>query len=272
MSDNSREDLYAVLLATIRPIASMLLRLGINYRDFDRVAQAAFVSVAKAEYGLKGRPANDSRVALMTGLTRKVVSRIQSRKVDQFSDGPAIWSVPSEVLNVWHTDFRFCSTIGKPKPLTWDAEPGSFCDLVRYCSKSISPATMRAELVRVGAVTESEDGLLIATRRSFIPTTAEERLIQGLQFGLRPLAMTVAHNAATPNKAELRFQRLVWNYCRLRGSRGDLDNLVSRRLKEFSQEMDDLLSEADTALENEGRSVIGVGLYVVEDDPDNFST
>lgn len=271
MNIKSRDDVYAVLLATLRPIASMLLRLGISYKDFDRLAQAAFVAVATSEYGVRGRPANASRVSLMTGLTRKVVSRIQSEPAAVLALETAGLSLPSEVLNVWHTDFRFCSTLGKPKRLTWDSDSSSFCALVRHCSKSVSPATMLSELVRVGAVTEAENGTLIASRRSFVPATAELRLIQGFQYGLRPLAITVAHNAATEDTAKLRFQRLVWNYCLPQSQRGEVDALVSQRLKEFSQEIDDLLSEVDRSAGERDRSVIGVGVYLVEDDASNFT-
>lgn len=269
MSEGNREAVYAVLLATLRPIASMLLRLGVNYKDFERVAQSAFVDVAAKEYGIRGKSANASRVSLMTGLTRKVVTRIRSEPIGIPALEAGSRSLPSEVLNVWHTDFRFCSTFGKPKPLTWDSGSTSFSELVRHCTKGVSPATMRAELVRVGAVTESESGLLIASRRSFIPATTEGRLIQGLQYGLRPLAMTVAHNAATEDATKLRFQRLVWNYCLPPSRRGDVDALIAQRLKEFSQEIDDLLSEADRSIEEE-RAVLGVGFYLVEDDPTNF--
>lgn len=272
MSDKNREDIYAVLLSTLRPIASMLLRLGVTYQDFERVAQAAFVAVAAKEYGGRGKPANASRISLITGLTRKVVGRIQSAPASVVPPYIGRGSLPAEVLNVWHTDFHFCNTLGKPKPLPWDGESTSFCELVRKCSKSVSPATLRAELVRVGAVTVSESGLLIATRRSFVPSTSEERLILGLQYGLRPLAMTVAHNAATADTSKLRFQRLVWNYCLPASQRADVDALVTQRLKEFSQEIDDLLSEADKPMGEEERSVVGVGVYVVEDDPTNFPT
>lgn len=270
MNNRVRDDVYAVLLATLRPIVSMLLRLGVNYRDFDRVAQAAFVLVATSEYGVKGRPANASRVSLMTGLTRKLVSRVQSAPVPVAAIETSGTSLPAEVLNVWHTDFRFCSTRGKPKQLVWDSGSSSFCELVRHCSKSVSPAAMLAELVRVGAVTKSEDGVLIASRRSYVPGTAEQRLIQGFQYGLRPLALTVAHNAAADDVSKLRFQRLVWNYCLPQSRRGDVDALINQRLKEFSQEIDDLLSEVDRAVDEQDCSVVGVGVYLVEDDPTNF--
>lgn len=270
MSESARETVYAVLLATIRPIASMLLRFGVSYQDFDRVCKAAFIDVAMGEYGVRGKPANVSRVALMTGLTRKVVRRVRAQQPNGILSKHEARSLPSEVLNVWHTDFRFCSTYGKPRALTWGSNPGSFCELVRHCSRTVSPATMRAELTRVGAVTESESGLFIANRRSFIPSTTEERLIQGLQYGLRPLAMTVAHNAKAEESGNLRFQRLVWNYCLPESQRGAVDALVVQRLKEFSQEIDDLLSEAERSSNPAEGVVFGVGLYQFEDDPTNF--
>lgn len=267
MSDAARDAVSAVLLATMRPIASMLLRFGVTYQDFDRICRAAFVEVAIDEYGARGKPANISRVALMTGLTRKAVRIIQEQKLEAHLPQLDIRSLPAEVLNVWHTDPRFSKSYGEPRILSWGPGSNSFFDLVRQCSSSVSPATMAAELLRVGAITESEDGLLTAGRRSFVPSTTEERLIQGLQYGLRPLAMTVAHNAATIDPQNLRFQRIVWNYCLPKSQRGAMDQLVSRRLEEFSQEIDDLLSEADRSGSPEDRSVFGVGLYHFEDDP-----
>ena len=270
MNNPIRGTVYSVLLATLRPIASILLKFGITYHDFERVCKAAFVGVAMDEYGSRGRSANVSRISLMTGLPRKVVRLVQAQLLEAPFSKNEVRSLPSEVLNLWHTDFRFCSTYGKPRSLTWDSGNDSFCELVRQCSRSVSPATMRAELARVGAVSESENGLFVANRRSFIPATTEERLIQGLQYGIRQLGMTVAYNAGTADGSQLRFQRIVWNYCLPKAQRGNLDRLLAERLREFSQEIDDLLSEADRETPSEAKEVIGVGLYQFVDDPANF--
>lgn len=272
MSTGERNEVYAVLLATIRPIASMLLKFGVTYQDFDRVCRAAFVKVATDEFGGRGKAASVSRVALLTGLTRKAVRRIQELERELAVPEPDIRSLPAEALHVWHTDSRFCKATGVPRVLAWDSGVDSFSDLVRECSGTVSPATMRDELVRVGAVRESADGLLIATRRSYVPSTTEERLIQGLQYGLRPLAMTVAHNATSSEPSSFRFQRIVWNYCLPKAQRHAMDQLISRRLEEFSQEMDDLLSEGDDLEKPDELSVFGVGLYHFEDDPSDVNS
>lgn len=271
MKERPSDTVYSVLLATLRPIASMLLRFGVNYQDFERVCKAAFVEVAVEEYGVGGKPASVSRVSLMTGLTRKVVRKVQEEKLQATLPQPEIRSLPAEVLNVWHKDSNFCDAKGRPSPLSWDTSSASFCELVRRCSSSVSPATMRDELLRVGAIAEAEGGFLFPKRRSFVPATTEERLIQGLQYGLRPLAMTVAHNTTTGEPRNLRFQRIVWNYCLPKGKRVAVDELVTQRLEEFSQEIDDLLSEADKSGNPAEQSVFGVGLYHFEDDPTDVS-
>lgn len=249
----------------------MLLRFGVSYRDFDQVCRTAFVEAATDDHGVSGRPANISRVSLITGLSRKAVRQVVESRLNSNLPRPDIRSLPAEVLHVWHTDSRYSITPGTARDLAWDDGGNSFADLVRQCSSTVSPVTLRAELMHVGAIQESESGLLVANRRSFVPATAAERLIQGLQYGIRPLAMTVAHNSGTTDAHNLRFQRIVWNYCLPKGQRGDIDRLVTQRLEEISQEIDDLLHEANSAASPEKPSVFGVGLYHFEDDPTDMS-
>ncbi len=267
MNNSSRGAVHAVLLATMRPIISMLLKFGVNYQEFDRVCRASFVEVATDEFGGRGKSASVSRVALLTGLTRKAVRRVQVQALEESFAEPDIRSLPAEALNVWFTNERFCDASGAPRSLSVDSGFDSFSALVRECSGTVSPATLLDELIRVGAVTKLADGMLLATRRSYVPSTTEERLIQGLQYGLRPLAMTVAHNTKSNDPKDLRFQRIVWNYCVPRSERRAMDELVSRRLEDFSQELDDLLSEAHRSGGSGDTSVFGVGLYHFEDDP-----
>ncbi len=54
--------------ACLLPLAKLLLRSGITYRQFDAIAKRAFVHQAMAEAESRGRPTNTSRVAVRTGL------------------------------------------------------------------------------------------------------------------------------------------------------------------------------------------------------------
>ena len=79
MQDTAQREILQALLVALRPLARALLRAGIGYREFEEISKTAFVDVSTRDYGLRGRPTNISRVAVMTGLTRKEVRRIREK-------------------------------------------------------------------------------------------------------------------------------------------------------------------------------------------------
>lgn len=247
----------------------MLLRFGVGYREFAEASKVAFVEIASEDFGNPGRPTNISRIAVMTGLSRKEVKAVkdwQSRGVDS---NATLTHQPSEVLRRWYTSDRYCEPSGDPKTLDWDGGPGTFTELVRSCGTNLSPVAMRAELLRVGAVKQNDSGSLTVLRRYLIADSAKDRLTEGLQFGIRPLALTVARNVGTSGMDGLRFQRVVDSYSVPQERRPELEREVTARLKQFSEELDDLLSEVGRSTEPGENSAVGVGLFYFEDYDDS---
>ena len=64
---------YQVLLG---PLIRILLRQGISYVEFAEIVKAVYVEVALKDFKVEGRKATRTRVAVMTGLTRKEVKRV----------------------------------------------------------------------------------------------------------------------------------------------------------------------------------------------------
>lgn len=265
MTDSAQKPLFAAILAVMRPVAATLLRFGVGYREFSDICKTAFVEAASDEFGIRGRQTNASRVAAMTGLTRKEVRRIKSLNLLTTLPSAAKHSAPAEVLHVWHADSRFCSATGIPKALTFDAGPTSFSTLVNSCVGDIPPGAIRAELKRVGAVVEDADGLLVVQRRYYVPVEAGDRLLQGLLFGLRPVAMTVAHNTRLISADERRFQRVVQNRSIPVVRRYEVEQRLRERMGEFSEEIDDYFSEIGSESGSVDMVTLGVGLYYYED-------
>lgn len=257
--------LHAVLVATIRPIAGMLLRFGVGYRDFAEASKVAFIEVASEDFGVRGRPTNISRIALMTGISRKEVRAVKDSQARGGAARSSLTHLPAEVLRRWFTSDRYCDSSGSPKPLVWDGTADSFTELVRSCGTNLSAVAMRAELLRVGAVKQDESGSLTVLRRYFIADSAKDRLTEGLQFGIRPLALTVSRNVASSGLGGLRFQRVVDSYSVPPERRPELEKEVSTRLKQFSEELDDLLSEVGQDSGAGNNSAVGVGLFYFED-------
>lgn len=265
MSIDDRKLLSAALLAAMRPIAAMLVRFGVGYREFADVCKWAFVTVATEEFGRGDRPANLSRVASLTGLSRKEVRRVRLLALDSALPPVQAFNILAEVLQVWHADPRFRGPDGVPAPLSFDQGAQSFSALVRSCAADLPPDEIRAELRRGGALVERADGLLELRRRHFVPETPDARLVEGVNFGLRTIAATVAYNAGEEPGAPGRFQRLVHNRFVPRSRCPEVEEAVRHRLSEFSEELDDYFAEVGTPSPSSDTCIVGVGLYYYED-------
>ena len=139
MQDEINRQILKAFLVVLKPIARMLLRFGIGFREFSEVAKQAFVEVASSDFGLRGRPTNISRVAVMTGLTRKEVRRLR----DKIESGSADFSVKAtplwDVLHHWHADTEFTNEKGKPIALPFAGDVSSFSTLVKKYGGDVPP-------------------------------------------------------------------------------------------------------------------------------------
>ena len=114
MQDEIQRRILGAFLVVLRPMARILLRFGIGFREFSEIAKTAFVDVASSDYGLRGRPTNISRVAVMTGLTRKEVKRLRD-KIESGEETLIIKATPlSEILHRWHSEDEFLNTDSRP--------------------------------------------------------------------------------------------------------------------------------------------------------------
>lgn len=265
MSYGDRKLLTAALLGALRPIAAMLVRFGVGYREFSDLCKWAFIAVATEEFGNDGHPANLSRVAALTGLSRKEVRRVRLLALDRTLPPADVFSVPAEVLHLWHTDVRFRGDDGLPGPLPVDGGDRSFGGLVRLCGTSEAPAVIQSELRRVGAIVERADGQLEIRRRYFVPGSPDARLVEGVTFGLRTIAATIAFNAERRPGHPGRFQRFVERRFVPRSRCAEVEEVVRQRLTEFSEELDDYFAECGARDPAADTCDVGVGLYYFEE-------
>jgi hypothetical protein len=270
MLGSSQRKVLEALFSAMRPLARILLRSGIGYREFAEVAKTAFVEVASSDYGLRGRPTNISRVAVMTGLTRKEIKRIRE-KIENEDPSRVYRTVPaSDVLHFWHTDPAFLDDNGEPTALPFDNGEVSFASLVKKYGGDIPPGAMRTELKRVEALGEDSSGCLKPLKRSFSLPTSSEKVAEGL-VGITALAQTIVHNAESLEKGYGTYiQRTVETRRVSVDDARRLRRIVTTRLIEFSESIDDLFGAYEAVDESDAvadsQEVIGVGLYYFEGD------
>lgn len=260
-----------VLEAVLLPLARILLRCGVSYTEFSEIAKLAFVGAASTDYGVRKRPTNIARVAAMTGLSRKEVSRV--RRERKKAKGLPHGTLPGAILNLWYTNPRYLDSSGVPKALSFAKGRSSFSALVRSVSSDIPPGALRHELIRAGAIQVVEQDLLAPTKRYFVPDALNDRVIIGLELGLTRLVETIAFNSDPANSGTARFQRFVEGpiarVADLRLAREGIQAMLAN----FSGNIDDYLTSFDRS-KNKARGKgrlpktvqTGVGLYYFEED------
>ncbi len=179
MASATQQQVLAATRRWLRPAVHVLLRCGVTWREFAELAKTTYVEVASTKFGLRGRPTNVSRTAMLTGLARRDVRKQREALATMSESPPGYVTKASLVLSAWHLNPDFQDARGRPARLRLDGDERSFTALVQRCAGTDVPATtLLKELVSSGAVRRRADGKIDALSRSFIPQTMDEQLIR----------------------------------------------------------------------------------------------
>jgi hypothetical protein len=202
----------------------------------------------------------------MTGIPRKQVQEIRKGWVYEASEAKKILSPLADLLHLWATSGRFKDGSGRPADLSvGESSIGSFDELVRECMGDVPPGAVKAELLRLGAISISLENKLALKRRSLIPDDLDSRLESAFVYSLRGLADTIAYNSDSNVKEfDRRFERFVESRPLTESEVKQIKEIARTRLTELSEELDLLLnSEPVSDPKLTGRRV-GIGLYFSE--------
>ncbi len=184
MASATQQQVLAATRRWLRPAIHVLLRCGVTWREFAELAKTTYVEVATAKFGLRGRPTNVSRTAMLTGLARRDVRKQREALATVTEQAGGYVTKASLVLSAWHLNPDFLDGKGRPARLVMEGPERSFSALVHRCAGTDVPATtLLKELVTSGAVRRRTDGKLEALQRSYIPQTMDEAVDQAV--GLR---------------------------------------------------------------------------------------
>ena len=279
MRSSIQNEILSGLHSFMKPIVRFLLRSGIGFREFANICKIAFVEVATSDYGIRGRPTNISRVAVMTGLTRKEVKSLRDKVEEGFEGGQWLGklNLPTQILHYWHNDPDFCESPGKPKALPVSESFPSFDDLVRRYAGDIPPGAMRVELMRAGAVVETPDAKLLPRRVHYIPEDLDEKFVRSMFFALANLAATLVHNANInvqgSNTDLRRYERYVWTARISPSDAEEFSDLAHKKATELLAELDDWIGAREQLRLRQSSHMpekdiaeagYGLGIYYIE--------
>ena len=267
MGDSVKQALLAAFRVLMGPLVRILLRQGISYAEFSEVAKAVYVEVALKDFKVSGRKATRTRIAVMTGLTRKEVKRVIDEAVKERFELKTSFNRLGRVLVGWHTDANFTGPYGMPLELQYETgnpnEP-TFSVLVRRHSGDMSPRSILDELVRVGAIRETEVGWFRVMRREYIPEAQGAHTFERTGVVVRNFVNTVEFNMTKLAPGKGRFERHVTADDGIR--REDLpkfDHYLRERCQVLLEEIDNWLAGLPKPDPKKGDDVIhtGIGIY-----------
>lgn len=266
------------------PIIQFLLEAGVGFREFAQIAKNEFVTLASRTYGVRGRPTNISRVAVMTGLTRKEVKSIREADgyIGSANDNDMERVNPATVLlHAWHSDPSFLDDNRVPKKLAPTGDGPTFSELCKRYAGDIPSGAMLSELRRAGSIKESADGSLIPTSRYYTPSVFDSRFVGSMAFSLGNLARTLFTNARYSRSKDpedlMKFglmERYVWTSRLSEQDSEEFKKIAEQKTERLLAELDewigsreipphDLVGKKEKTATKE---LVGLGLYLFEKD------
>lgn len=262
-TQTAKDRLAAALRHLLRPLVRVLLRHGMAYGDFADVAKSVYAESAREDFVLPGRKSSDSRVAILTGLTRKEVRALREAAV---GERLANTNRATRVLSGWHQDPDYTGLDGEPRVLPLEGK-GSFAELVRRHSGDMPIRALLEELRRVKAVRlEGKDKIKVLAR-AYVPAAGDLEGLRMLGTAMHDLASTIDHNLARDGDPA-RFQRTVYSDRVPVRAIPILRRIVAERGQRFLESLDDWLSahELDPREPAKDEAVrTGVGIYFFQD-------
>jgi len=260
--------LSGALATILRPLVRLLLRNGIPFGTFADLAKQVYVDVATEEFGIPGRKQSNSRVSIITGLSRKEVLRLKRLPTPDNLGTVERYNRAARVIGGWVRDRIFRDESGGPAVLPLEGDAASFRQLVKTYSGDAPWRAVLDELLRVGAVEKTPEGQIHLRERSYVPRTGEIDKIGILGVDSSDLIATIDHNILYPDATF--YQRKVCYDNLPSETLPDLRIMARDRAQALLEQLDRWMSERDRDFSPEvpgtGRKRAGVGIYYFEGD------
>lgn len=250
----------------LRPIASMLLKAGMTWKEFSDISKTVFVSVATEEFGIRGRPTNISRTSILTGVSRKEVKRQREFMQQDEPLLPAKTTDATRLLSAWHQDPLYTQDGGMPRPLPGTGPAPSFQSLFESYGGDTPEQTLLKELETVGSVELDDDGLVYAKRRYHMPVPTDAGHIQIFCSNLNDHARTLCNNLYG-TQAEKRLEGVAVNHAIDPDALDDFRKFMDEAGQRYLEEIDAWLSNHSVEENNTDKPLLrlGLGVYAIEE-------
>lgn len=267
--DEVRRVLNYAVQKLLYPLVHILLRNGISFGTFMELVKWVYVDVATKEFNISGKKQTDSRISILTGLSRKEVKNVKNMVTPSDEGSVERYNRAARVIQGWTQDRTFLNGWGEPAILPLEGEGATFNLLVSQYSGDIPARAIFDELMRVNTIERLEDGRIRLLQRAYIPRTGEADKLSILGTDVALLIATIDHNLVC-EADEAYFQRKV-AYDNLPAEAiPELKRLTEEQGQALLEQLNGWLMQQDRdcnpQVTGTGRKQAGIGIYFFEQD------
>ncbi|MEO8603749.1 MAG: DUF6502 family protein [bacterium] len=196
LSKTLKTQFASAIRRLLRPMVRQMIAYGLPYPAFAELAKQVYLEVAEGEFALPFKRQTDSRIALVTGMTRKEIGQLR-RHPRPAGALPAVEeSAATYVIGRWMAAPPYATPDGIPRRLPYEAAAAqpSFARLVRELGSHVPVRAVLDELLRLGIVALSADGEVDLRHEVHIPAGESEGRFTLLGSDPGELFATIAHN------------------------------------------------------------------------------
>ena len=242
MSDNVKKSLLAACRHLLHPLIRILMRHGVSFGEFTDAVRAAFIDIARTELLAPGRPDTDARLALLTGLTKREVTRIRTSNLGE-DEGVGLSRI-ARVLQGWSQDPEFLGPYGLPLEIPFEGDRISFAMLVARYAGDVEASLLLEELTRAGAALETADHYVRLLNRTYLPSPLDPSGLERIGNVVGYFIDTVDFNLQKRRQGEGRFERYAITMEGVTASDfAAFDSLIREKGQELLEILDDWLGQ-----------------------------
>ncbi len=265
--------LARAVVRMLRPLIRLLIRHEMTHTELNELMRQTYVEVAFDHFTIPDQEMTNSRVAVLTGLSRKEVVRMR----DALDNNEALQKQKpnraQRVVNGWLSDKEFLDKESNPlvlpiRNVTNGKQHASFMALVKRYSGDITYGAVLEELNHIGVTHQPDERTVELINSAYVPRKDELEQVRVVATSVADLFNTAIHNIDAKDTSK-RFQRQVVYSDIHQNDVEEFKQLTADVSGPVLQQLNAFLSKHRSKnIEPKQKKRIGFGFYYIEGDPD----
>jgi len=255
---------------SLRPLMRAVYEYGISYQDLIGVVRALYVISMRDRCRSEGRPISDSRIGLLTGVTREEVVRALQERMKRDEQRALAAKIRDQLLTLlarWHDDPDYSTPYGAPIELSLTAE-GRFKtwdELIAVSGIDLDRDSAIAYLTKAGCVELHEPQFIRCINRNLL--SKKESTVRIAHVGHASAAQnaTLVRNLLSPDEESRFFERAtVSDFPIADFGRDQVLAFLKKDGGDFLGEIDRWIADRESDLKASDGRRYGVSLFFFE--------